>query len=360
MKLLKKLIEAIKAFDSWSSLLYSLVAIIIALILGAIFIVAFGYDVRVAFYHLYNGSFGSLYSLSQTLFQTTPLIFAGLAVAIGFKSGLFNIGVEGQLYWGALASAVVGLRVGSLPIAIALPVTLLVGAIAGGIWGFIPGLLKAKTGAHEVITTIMLNEIAILGTTFMTVNYFKVAGPVDQTARLAETVRIPPIVPGSDISSGIIIAIIIVGLTYFLLNKTSLGYDLQTVGNNPKAAEYGGIKSSRMTILAMVISGSVAGLAGSTIIMGRLGRFVTNFSPGYGFTGIAVAVLARNNPIAVLLAALLFGALEAGGMTMQLFARIPNDLIGIIQGLVILFVAAPGFIRLLMRFKSSKGAGERT
>ncbi|MGM0415032.1 MAG: ABC transporter permease [Bacillota bacterium] len=354
MSRLKKLIDNLKNLDTLSSLFYSLIAIIIALILGAIFIVVFGYDVKVAFYHLYNGSFGSLYSFSQTLIQTTPLIFAGLAVAIGFKSGLFNIGVEGQLYFGALASAVIGLKLGFLPIAIALPLTLLAGAIAGGVWGFIPGLLKAKTGAHEVITTIMLNEIAILATTFLTVNYFKVDGPVDQTARLPQATRLPPIIPGGQISSGILIAIVILGLTYFLLNKTSLGYDFQTVGHNQKAAEYGGINSNKMIMLAMVISGGVAGLAGSTIVMGNLGRFVTNFSPGYGFTGIAVAVLARNNPIAVLLAALLFGALEAGGMSMQLFASIPNDLIGVIQGLVILFVAAPGFIKLLARITGRK------
>mgnify|MGYP000075913872 CR=1 FL=1 len=354
MKQLKEIISKLKKLESVSNIIYSLIAIIIALILGAVFIIAFGYDVKTAFYHLFNGSFGSLYSLSQTLLQTTPLIFAGLAVAIGFKSGLFNIGVEGQLYWGALASAVIGLRLGSFPLTVALPLTLLAGAIAGGIWGFIPGFLKAKTGAHEVITTIMLNEIAILGTTFMTVHYFKVEGPVDQTARLSESVTIASILPGGQISSGIIIAIIVLILTYFLFNNTSLGYDLQTVGNNPGAAEYGGINSDKMTILAMVISGAVAGLAGSVIIMGQLGRFVTNFSPGYGFTGIAVAVLARNNPVAVLLAALLFGALEAGGMSMQLFAGIPNDLIGIIQGMVILFVAAPGFIKLLSRITGRK------
>ncbi len=358
MKKLKKILQMLANLDSWSSLLYSLIAIFIALLVGGIFIIAFGYDFQEAFYHLADGSFGSLYSFAQTLQQTTPLLFAGLAVALAFRSGLFNIGVEGQLYWGALASAVIGLRLSFLPMILLLPATLLAGALAGAIWGFVPGYLKAKTGAHEVITTIMLNEIAILGTTFLTANYFKVEGPVDQTARLPAGAQLPEIFPGGEISLGIFVAIIIVILSYFLLQRTSLGFDLQTVGENPAAAEYGGINSDKMTVLAMMISGAVAGLAGSTVIMGQLERFVTNFSPGYGFTGIAVAVLGRNHPGGVLLAALLFGALEAGGMSMELFAQIPKDLIEVVQGLVILFVAAPGFISLFKRIIGSR-AGDK-
>ena len=341
-----------------SSLLYSLAAITAALIVSGLLLVIFGYEVQSALYHLFDGAFGSLYNLGQTLQQATPLLFAGLAVALAFRSGLFNIGVEGQLYWGALASALVGIWFSFLPMVMLLPVTFLAGAAAGGIWGFIPGYLKAKTGAHEVITTIMLNEIAILATTFLTASYFKVEGPVDQTARLSEAALLPELPLLNEASLGIVAGILVIILSYFLLRRTSLGFDLQAVGKNSDAAEYGGIDSKKMLILAMVLSGAVGGLAGSTVIMGELERFVTHFSPGYGFTGIAVAVLGRNHPVGVLLAALLFGALEAGGMSMQLFTDIPTDLIEVVQGLVILFVAAPGFIRLLQRF-TGKEAGER-
>ncbi len=347
-----------KFIGSINDLLYSLAAIAAALIVSAFLLVIFGYEVQSALYHLFDGAFGSAYNLGQTLQQATPLIFAGLAVALAFRSGLFNIGVEGQLYWGALASALIGLQLSSLPMILLLPFTLLAGAVAGGIWGFIPGYLKAKTGAHEVITTIMLNEIAILGTTFLTASYFKVDGPVDQTARLPSGALLPALPPEGETSLGIIIGMLVILISYFLLQRTSLGYDLQAVGKNSQAAEYGGINSDKMLILAMVISGAAGGLAGSVVIMGELERFVTHFSPGYGFTGIAVAVLGRNHPLGVLLAALLFGALEAGGMSMQLFAGIPTDLIEVVQGLIILFVAAPGFIKLLLRFTGKK-AGDR-
>ncbi len=341
-----------------NSLLYSLAAIAAALLVSGLLLVIFGYEVQSALYHLFDGAFGSMYSLGQTLQHAAPLIFAGLAVALAFRSGLFNIGVEGQLYWGALASALVGLWFAFLPFVLLLPLTFLAGAVAGGLWGFIPGYLKAKTGAHEVITTIMLNEIAILATTFLTANYFKVEGPVDQTARLPDAALLPSIPFLEEVSLGIFAGILVIVLSYFLLTRTSLGFDLQAVGKNARAAEYGGVDSSKMLILAMVISGAVGGLAGSTVIMAQLERFVTHFSPGYGFTGIAVAVLGRNHPAGVLLAALLFGALEAGGMSMQLFTEIPTDLIEVVQGLIILFVAAPGFIRLLQMFTGGR-AGDR-
>ncbi len=341
-----------------NSLLYSLAALAAALIVSGLLLVIFGYEVQSALYHLFDGAFGSLYHLGQTLQHAAPLLFSGLAVALAFRSGLFNIGVEGQLYWGALASALVGLWFSFLPMVLLLPVTLLAGAVAGGIWGFIPGYLKAKTGAHEVITTIMLNEIAILATTFLTANYFKVEGPVDQTARLPDAALLPGLPFLEEVSLGILAGILVIILSYFLLMRTSLGFDLQAVGKNARAAEYGGVDSKKMIILSMVISGAVGGLAGSTIIMGQLERFVTYFSPGYGFTGIAVAVLGRNHPAGVLLAALLFGALEAGGMSLQLFTDIPTDLIDVVQGLIILFVAAPGFIKLFRIFTGRK-AGDR-
>lgn len=338
-------------------LLYSLAAIIIALLIGAILIYLSGHDVGKAYYNLFYGAFGNTYNFSQTLLKTIPLIFAGLAVAIGFQSGLFNIGGEGQLYWGALATAVVAITFSNLPSILLIPISLLAGALAGGIWGTIPGYLKARTGAHEVITTIMFNYIGILATTFLLKNYFKEAGPVDQTSMIPQAAQLKELIPYTRLTWAIFLGVIVIIIIDYMFKKTALGYDIQAVGENRFAAEYGGIPADRILVLTMGISGAVAGLTGSTMVLGVLHRFITNFSPGYGFTGIAVAVLGRNRPWGVLLSALLFGALEAGGMSMQLFAKIPSDLMTIVQGLVILFVAAPAFIQLLSRSAKRKEAG---
>lgn len=350
------LLTKVKNRSTITELLYSLTAIVIALIIGAILIYFSGHDVWKAYYNLFYGAFGNSYNLAQTLLKTTPLIFTGLAVAIGFQSGLFNIGGEGQLYWGAFATAVVAITFSHLPGLILILLSLLAGAVAGGIWGSIPGYLKARTGAHEVITTIMLNYIGILATTFLLKNYFKEAGPVDQTRMIPESARMSELIPYTRLTWAIFLAVTVIIIVDYLFKNTSLGYDIQAVGKNRDAAEYAGIRADGIIILTMALSGAVAGLTGSTIVLGVLHRFITNFSPGYGFTGIAVAVLGRNKPWGVLLAALLFGALEAGGMSMQLFAKIPSDLMTIVQGLVIIFVAAPAFIQLLS--KSLRGADQ--
>lgn len=325
---------------------YSLAAIVSALIVGAILIKASGHSVIEAYYYLFYGAFGSSYNIAQTLLKTIPLIFAGLAVAVGFQSGLFNIGGEGQLYCGAFATALVAVTFRSLPALILIPLALAAGAAAGALWAAIPGILRAKTGAHEVITTIMFNYIGILLTTFLLKNYFKEDGPVDQTKMIAEQAKLPEIVANSRLTWALYIALFVTALIYYLLNYTSYGYDLQIVGENIHAATYSGVNPDKVIINAMLLSGGIAGLTGSTIVLGVLHRFITNFSPGYGFTGIAVAVLGRNKPLGVILAAFLFGILEAGGMSMQLFAKIPSDLMTVVQGLVILFVAAPSIFKI--------------
>ncbi len=352
------IIYKLKNMSAFSNLILSISAIIIALLIGAILIYLSGHSVLNAYYNLFYGAFGNSYNLAQTILKTIPLIFTGLAVAVGFQSGLFNIGGEGQLYWGAFATAIVGITLSNLPGIILIPLALLAGTLAGGLWGSVPGYLKAKTGAHEVITTIMFNYIGILATTFLLKNFFKADGPVDQTVMIPEAARLTELIPYTRLTWSIFIGIFFVFLVDYLLKNTSLGYDMQAVGKNPFAAEYAGIPTGRVLIFTMSLSGAIAGLTGSTMVLGVLHRFITNFSPGYGFTGIAVAVLGRNKPWGVLLAALLFGALEAGGMSMQLFAKIPSDLMTIVQGLVILFVAAPAFIQVIDKILPvKKGAG---
>lgn len=329
---------------------YSLLAIIIAIAIGAVLIVLFGYDVGTALASLFQGAFGSAYAISQTVLRTTPLVFAGLAVAIAFRAGLFNIGAEGQLYWGALATALVAIAMEGAPAVVAVGLPLVAGGLAGALWGSVPGILKARTGAHEVITSIMLNSIAVLGTTHVTSAYFKAPGAVDQTERIAAAAQMPGIF-GSGISAGLLIGVAAIAVFGWFLGKTSLGYDFRAVGLNASAAEYGGVRSSRIQVMAMSLGGAMAGVAGGMVVLTQISRFVANFSPGYGFTGIAVAVLGRGKPWGVLLAAFLFAVLETGGMSMQLFARIPSDLTTVVQGLVILLVAAPAALRALARLR---------
>lgn len=335
--------------SNFSHFIFSLIAILLAFAIGALLIKISGFSVIKAYSSLWDGAFGNMYNFSQTLLNTIPLIFTGLAVAIGFKAGLFNIGGEGQMIVGAFVSAIVAITLKSLPGIVLIPTALIAGGLAGSVWSFIPGYLKTKTGAHEVVTSIMMNYIGVLGTSYLLLKYFKDAGPIPQTEFIPEAARLTELIEYSRLTTAIFVALAVVIIAEIFFKKTKLGYKMQVVGQNPSAAEYAGINSNRMMLFSMQMSGFVAGLAGSTIVMGVLHRFITNFSPGYGFTGIAVAVLGRNKPVGVLFAALLFGALQTGGLTMQFFAKIPMDLMVVIQGLVILFVAAPVLIKKMLR-----------
>ena len=346
---MEKIKKQAKTFADFSDVIYSLVAIVLALLIGSVFIVLSGYEVSKAYGALFEGAFGNFYNIAQTLLKMIPLIFTGLAVAISFKSGLFNIGGEGQLYWGAFVTAVVALAFPNSNGLILIPLSLSAGAIAGGIWGMIPGYLKAKTGAHEVVTTIMMNYIGTFATTFLLRTYFKEPGPVDQTPLIPHAARLGELIPYTRLTWAILLGVAVIVLLDRFFKKTALGYHLQAVGENASAAEYAGINTRKMIVISMFLSGMAAGLAGSTMVMGVLHRFITNFSPGYGFVGIAVSVLGRNTPWGVLLAAFLFGALDAGGISMQLFAKIPMDLMTVVQGLVILFVAAPALIQRIYK-----------
>ncbi len=306
-------LHKLRELSGFSEVIYSIVAMFLALLIGAILIWISGYDVIKAYSSFFQGACGNVYNLSQSVLKTIPLIFTGLAVAVGFQSGLFNIGGEGQLYWGALASAVTALTFAQLPGVLLLSLSLLAGAAAGGFWGAISGYLKAKTGAHEVVTTIMLNYIGMLATSLLLKTFFKEPGYVDQTPMIPESARFPELIPYTKLTAAIFVGIGVILLVDLMFKHSSLGYDLQAIGQNPGAAEYAGIPVKRYLVISMALSGAAAGLAGSTMVMGVLNRFITNFSPGYGFTGIAVAVLGRNKPWGVLLAALLFGALKPAG-----------------------------------------------
>ena len=297
--------------------------------------------------------------ISETLLEATPLIFTGLAVALGFRSGLFNIGAEGQLYVGAAAATFVGFAVTGLPWFVHLPLAVMTGFIGGALWGFIPGLLKARTGAHEVIVTIMLNYTAYLLIGFLlNLPGYQREGRSDPISKVTEsTSYYPALVDGLRLNWGIVLALLAAVVVSWILFRTTKGFEFRAVGFNPTAARYAGMSIAGSTILAMMISGGLAGLAGTSVVLGVTHSLTFGLSPGYGFDGIALALMARSRPRGVILAALLFGALRAGSTPMQSQTGIPIDLVVVIQALVIMFVAAPALVRGIFRIRVPEATG---
>ncbi len=296
----------------------------------------------------------------ESLVVATPYIFAGLAVAVGFRSGLFNIGVEGQLFIGAAAATFVGYAVKGLPAVIHMPLALLAGAAGGALWGFIPGWLKAKTGGHEVINTIMLNWIAFRLTDWL------LAGPM-QRSDVSQMPISPMIEKSAQIPQffaspirfhlGFFIALAVAYFIYWLLFKTTWGYNLRTVGSNPSAARYAGMNIVRTTVIAMAISGALAGLAGANQVLAITRSMAMGLSSGYGYDSIALALIGNSSPLGVVLAALLFGFLRNGATNMMVVSSIPIDIISIIQALILIFIAAPAIIRAIYRIRLPKQTG---
>ncbi len=329
--------------------LVQVIAIIMAFAVGAVVLVATGYSPLDTYAVMMGGAFGDVFGIGQTLTQATPIVFTALAFLFSFRSGLFNIGAEGQFLVGAFASAVVGISFDNLPAPIHVLLALAAGALVGGLWGLIPAFLRTRFGAHEVITTMMMSYVAFYITGYM-VNYpFKEPGWVAQTVLVAESSRLPRILQPTQLSASIIVAIALVAVTQYILQKTTLGFEIRATGLNPDAAENAGIDVKRGMIIALVVSGAMAGLGGSGEILGVHRRFIEGFSPGYGWDGLAVALVGGLNPFGVLLAAILFGALRSGGMAMSRSIGVPLDIVILLQALVVLFVAAPALIKALIR-----------
>lgn len=350
-------------FDFEDVVLVPILAVVIALVIGGGVMAATGIDLATigkAYSALFTGAFGSAGALSETLTSAAPLTLAGLGVALGFRAGLFNIGAEGQLIFGGIAAVVVGFAFTGLPPFIHLPLALIAGIVAGGIWAGIAGWLKAATGAHEVITTIMLNLIALRLTDYLLRN-----PPIQKPGRsdpisqsVLPSAQLPRLFawydPSLRLHLGIVITIAAVVLVYWLLFKTTKGFEFRSSGYNPDAARYAGMRSGLIIVIVMACSGGLAGLAGANQVLGVLGRASPAFSGGIGFDAIAVALLGRSHPVGVLLAGILFGALEAGGRQMQVSAGVRIDLIAIIQALIIVFVAAPMLVRAILPFAFAK------
>ncbi|HWE60400.1 MAG TPA: ABC transporter permease [Chloroflexota bacterium] len=320
-----------------------------------------------AYVNLFSGAFGApdMATATITLEQTVPLVFTGMAVAFAFRAGLFNIGAEGQLYMGAIAATWVGVSFPKLPGPILLPLVLLAAIVAGALWGGIAGFLKAYRGAHEVITTIMLNYTAIYLTTALVSLQGPLISPTAQgqatSSRIGDGGLLPALTwlgKDSGLDAGAYLALVALVLYWFVIWRTSLGYEIRAVGLNAGAAAYGGIPVNRRIIIAMAIAGALAGLAGGTHIAApSAGSFQSQFSPGWGFDGIAVALLGKGNPIGILLAAILFAALRTGGPGMQAVGVSPH-IAELLQGIIVLFVALDAAVRrvLLARRRATRVA----
>ena len=295
----------------------------------------------------------SINPIFESLVSSTPFIFAGLAVALGFRAGLFNIGVEGQLFIGAIFAAYVGYSVTGLPAIIHIPLALLAGAVGGGLWGFIPGWLKARTGGHEVINTIMMNFIAFRLSDWLLSGPMKRPDSFNPVSPTIQSTAVLPRLFESPIRFhiGFFIALFVAWLVYLFLFRTKWGFYLRTVGANPHAARYAGMNVLKGIIIAMALSGGLAGLAGANEVLGVNYNLAMAFSSGYGFDSIALALLGKSHPLGVVLAALLFGTLRNGAVRMQLSASIPIDIISVFQALILAFIAAPAIIRTIYRLR---------
>ena len=355
--------KSIIKFDYYSILekITPLIAVIIALLVGAVVIMLIGENPIFVYKTLFSYAIGNRDGWGNVLFRATPLIFTGLTVAFAFRCGLFNIGGEGQMYIGTFLATWVGFTFTHLPAFILIPLCILAAAAGGALWAAIPGILKAKMGVHEVIITIMMNWIASSLTFFLVLKFkappteaMKAIGAkqmIPHTIEIAEAARLPRLYnifkflnidfPAyNQVNISFFIAIGVALLAYYILWKTNLGYEIRAVGYSPLAAEYGGISVGKNIILAMMISGAFAGLVATNEVMGFKYRWRQDLFTGLGFNGIAVALLGKNHPLGVVLAAILFGILNYGGAIVNIFTegRIPRELIMVLQAVIVIFV----------------------
>ena len=340
------------------------IAIVIALLVGAVvilgseLIVGGAFDPLLpvsAYLALLEGAFGGLEPIVDTLVQTSPLVFGGLSVAFAFRSGLFNIGAQGQFLMGALGAVIVGVATSGMPSVVAIPLSVLAGIAAGALTGFIPGFLKAVSGAHEVVTTIMLNYVAIGILAALVSGPLKVPGSPSPVTFAVGNASYPVVLPPNG-HLGIVLAVLAVALTGFVLYRTTLGFEVRAVGANPDAAANAGMRPRWIIVLSMTVAGALAGLAGTDVVLGVTHQMTSSFGTTVGFDSIAVALLARSEPIGVIPAALLFGAMRAGASLMQIKAQIPVELVDVIQATILLVLVAMPVLRKVLGIRGPRSA----
>lgn len=323
---------------------------LVVMVCASLLILAYGQSPRAVYGALVTGTLFNPFGFGQMLYKSTPLLFAGLSVALAFRAGLFNVGAEGQVAMGGFCAAIVGMKLPpGTPLFIAIPVVLLAAFVGGAFVGLIPGILKAYAGAHEVITTIMLNFIVMAFLNYLLINFVRVpetlhTPPVVEGARLLKLSQVIPALHGSGVSLALFGALIMSGLVWYLFEKTKLGYEWRAIGHNPEAAETAGMPIKMRQVLAFAVAGGIAGLGSLHFVLGYKYYYEEGFGAGVGFMGVAVALLARNHPLAVIPAALLFGWLSQGGLAIN--ALVPRELIDILQAVLILaLVSSPWILR---------------
>jgi len=354
-KFLRSVLDVLLNENAWRAILVQVVAVLLALLIGAIILLISGANPIEAYAALFRGAFGSPVALGRTLEKATPLIFSGLAVAFAFKAGLFNIGAQGQLLFGAITAAFIGFSIHGLPPFIHMFLALIGGALAGGLYGAIPGALKAYRGAHEVITTIMLNYIAINITDYLADGPWKDTSPGNVVARTPVIDSAAAIGKLGPIPIGFVIAVVAAFVVWWLLQKTTVGFEIRMVGLNPSAARYAGIKVAKTIVLTMAISGFLAGMGGAVETLGVVGRYQPGFNVGLGFDGITVAMLGKTNPFGTIPAAILVGAMKAGSSEMQFASGVAKEITDVILALILFFVAADVIIRSLLHMRKDGG-----
>ncbi|MBW4561388.1 MAG: ABC transporter permease [Mojavia pulchra JT2-VF2] len=333
------------------------VGIASALIVGAILILLAGANPIAAYTALFQESLSTYFGFGNTLTKMTPLLFTSLGVLVALRGRQFNIGGEGQIYLGALGSSLIGLYVQGLPAVVHIPLALLVGFLFGAIWGWIPGYLKAMRGVNEVITTLLLNYIAVNLVSYLVQNPLKApAAPSPYSPLIAKSAQLPIILPQSLAHAGILLGLIAAGILWVLLARSPLGYQITAVGFNPIAARYAKISVERTIILVMSLAGGLAGLAGACEVMGLKYRLFEQVSPGYGFDAIAIAFLSRGSVLGVVLASVFFAALRSGANVMQRSAGVPVTVVYAIQGLTVLFIAISLAVERQIRVKTQRSA----
>ena len=342
----------IKYKKTAEEILRSLAAILLALVIGAVFILVSGESPLTAYGALLKGALGSPQAIANSISKSVPLAFTGLAVAMGQRCGMLNIGAEGQLHAGAMAAVITALTLSFLPSFLLLTVSIGAGILAGMAVGSVPGIFRAKYKTNEVIVAIMLNYICTLFTSWLVNGPYKVAGSTAQTELISEGIWFRKLLPRTQLTTAVLILIVVAVLVYLFLWKTSVGFQLRAVGSNSEAARAAGIPVNRYLILSMTLSGGIAAIAGVTEMFGKYHRFIEGFSPSFGFTGIAVAILGKNHPVGVILTALLFGMMDMGALRKSRETAVSSNMIIVVQSLVILFVSAPA---LVSAFRKKRG-----
>ena len=328
-----------------------LLSILLAVIIGSVIMMLCGHHPFGAYRSLLKGAFGSPKSIMTTLEKTVPLIFCGLAAMVSFKSGLFNIGLEGQMVVGAIVYVLVGLKTQFLPLPIHVFVCSVFAVLAGAFWASIAGVMKVYCRANEVVSTIMLNHVATLLAEYLFSGPFMAEGTIPQSEAFDESHVISVLFDGSKMTWAFVIAIIGCILMALFYKYTVTGYNMIAAGDNPRAAEAGGIPMNFTRLLSMAMSGAIAGFGGGMLVAATYGRFVIDMQSGYGFDGMAISVLGQNSAIGVFLSSILFGGLRTGSLSMAMFEGVPSELVSILQGLIILTVSAPALILSFRRRK---------